>query len=767
MLIFLVQSNTTALAALRAIDLTVENKIVNFTGKSTQAIAVNQQIPAPTLHFKEGDTVTIRVHNQLNKPTAIHWHGLLVPWQMDGVAGVNQTGIPPKGDFQYQFTLKQSGTYWYHAHAGLQEQLGLYGAFIIDPRKQEPYHATKDFVIMLSDWSNTQPEQILKNLKKSGDYYAPNLPLQSSLMRFIQDYHSASPADKKLVISDYQMMQHMRMGLYDISDVAYNAFLLNGKTSSQPWTGLVKPGDRVRLRFIGASGATIFHVKIPGTQMSLVQMDGNNIHPIRVDDFFIAPGETYDVLLTITKSSPYIIYAESSDTLGAAVGALASSAQTSIDVKSISPFPLPAPVTRSMMDMKSPTAPMHGMMNMDMGMNMPASSSLPTNKYEHVIAAVKTNDPNKPIAETIHMDLSGYMGRYLWFINGVPEQQAKPLVLQPNKRYRFIFNNTSMMHHPMHLHGHWFILRNGHGSNDPLLHTIDIAPSETITADVDTDASGQWIFHCHLLYHMMSGMARTVQYSSLLEITEGKAQPQNIIENTAYHNRPIVRVDAARPINITLVQDPMAHEHAWWAATNLELGFNPITQIQQVTFNGLYGSDNNKLQLFMNDAGISAGRVENADLDIFYWHWLDQFWAVKGGVNYHYRPAVSPYWQPGLGLEGLMPYFIATDIRTYFYAGSAKLDLDFSRDTQITNNFFIQLSVRSMLASQTVNETGIGSGLNQMQYRLRPYYRIMPGLNIFTEFERDQYYGDFKNQQIHLGNGGSENSLTVGLAVLF
>jgi FtsP/CotA-like multicopper oxidase with cupredoxin domain len=256
-------------AAERVVNFDVEYKTVYFAGKARKAISVNNQIPAPTLHFKEGDHVTINVHNHLNEETAIHWHGIILPWQMDGVLGVTQRGIPPGGVFHYQFTLHQSGTYWYHAHAGLQEQQGLYGAFLIDPPKKPHYKYSKDYVVVLSDWSNTHPDQILANLKKEGDYYSPRFPLQPSLVKFIHDYRKASTEERKKIIDDYKMMQQMRMSIYDISDVAYDAFLLNGQPNSSPWTAPVKIGDVVRLRFIGAGGSTIFRVKIPGTSMQM------------------------------------------------------------------------------------------------------------------------------------------------------------------------------------------------------------------------------------------------------------------------------------------------------------------------------------------------------------------------------------------------------------------------------------------------------------------------------------------------------------------
>ena len=887
---------TNIFAAERTVNLEVGYKTVNFAGKSRKAMAVNNQIPAPTLHFKEGDNVTINVYNHLDKGTAIHWHGILVPWQMDGVEGITQKSIPPGGVFHYKFTLHQSGTYWYHAHAGLQEQQGLYGAFLIDPSKTPNYKYSKDFVVVLSDWSNTDPDQILSNLKKEGDYYSPRFPLQPSLTKFIHDYRKASTEERKNLVDDYKMMQQMRMSIYDISDVAYDAFLLNGQPKSTPWTADVKVGDIVRLRFIGAAGSTIYHVKISDADMQMVHVQGNDVEPYSVKDFRIAPGETYDVLVKIQKNEPYIIYAESIDTVGAAYGALIASPSQFVNYQKVNPFPEPLPVTREMMAMmmnsmsnssstmnmkmdsikphhtmssmshkmtidhandhsnspsmaelmkKDPNMKMDGSMPMDhstpkkepmknmstshtysmsktmkmshgMSMNHSMSMSMPTEptmigdtistssasnlshanmqmengmsmphsavmnqhdmsaefttsgtKYQDVKAAVKTNDPNKPVNGVIKMELFGYMDRYIWFVNGVPGHMAHPIILEPGKRYRFIFTNTTMMHHPMHIHGHWFILRKGEGEYDPLLHTIDVPPGATITADVDADASGQWFFHCHLLYHMMTGMSRVFQYSTLIEITKGEAQPQDLIKQTAYHNRPIVRVDEVRPIDKTLVKHPMAHPAGLYLSTFLDVGVDPFHNVQRLTYKGLYGPDYNKLELFTNDAEVNKGTVEDADIDIFYWHLISQFWAIKGGANYTYRPANTPYWQPGIGIEGLMPYFIDTNVRGYYHSGSTKLDIELSRDTQITNNFFIRAGIRSILASKTVTQAAIGSGINQMRYIVRPYYRLMPALNLYAEYEHEQDYGAFRQNQINAGETAIQNTVTFGLTVLF
>lgn len=783
-------------AANKTVRFDIDYKTVKFAGRPVQALAINNQIPGPSLHFEEGDNVTIEVFNHLHEETAVHWHGLLVPWQMDGVLGVSQKGIPPNSSFRYHFKLMQAGTYWYHAHAGLQEQRGLYGALIIAPKTKEPYHYDQDFPMVLSDWSNTKPEAILANLKKEGSYYSVGFPLQASLQKFIRDYWKGGVQERKALIEDYRMMEQSRMGLYDMSDVAYDALLLNGKTIANPWTKRVEIGDLVRLRFIGASGATIFNVKIPGSRMQMVHINGNDVKPFEVDSFSIAPGETFDLLLKIEEQRPYIVYAESIDTSKKIYGALITKVGQYVPFQDVAPFKEPKPPMRTMMhlmmeDMHKPNK-MTGHHHHP-GMVMPESQpmqhrmAMPTEpaifgdkftklqgvavtkgtKYQKIEAAVPTNDPKKHVDAVIRMELFGYMDRFIWFINGVPEYKAKPIVLQPNKRYRFVFTNPSMMRHPMHLHGHWFILRTGHGAFDPLLHTLDIPAGATVTADVDTDASGQWFFHCHLLYHMMTGMSRIFQYTTLLELVKGRAKVEDSIKQTGFINRPIVRVDTGRFLYPDLVKHPMAHPPGFYAAQFLTVGTDPIHNVQMLDFRGMYGPDYHKLQLLVKDAELDQNKLENADVDIFYWHLLNQFWAIKGGVNYFNRPALKPYWPIGIGLEGLMPYFIETDVRAYYYHGALKLDAEFARDSQMTNNFFIKTSLRSILATKTIALAQIGQGFNQLRAAIRPYYRVIPGLQIFFQYEYQRNFGAFGRLQKDLGEQKVQNTVNLGFSFMF
>lgn len=707
---------------LKTVDLHIAYKQVHFAGRSARAIAVNDQIPGPTLHFTEGDHVRIRVFNHIDQGTAIHWHGLLVPWKMDGVEHVTQAPIPPGGMFQYEYQLKQSGTYWYHAHSGLQEQQGVYGAYIIDPKKAT-YTPTKEFVMVLSDWSNTSPNRIYAHLKARGDYYSLYARKQPSLWRYL----SATPAERKIVRADYVMMYAMRMNPYDLSDVVYDAYLLNGHTRHDPWKGIVKKGDVVRLRFIDAGGSTLYRISIPNREMQLIHVQGNDVTPRVVNELTMAPGETADVLLHIKDNEPTLIYAESNDQLGKVYGALVTAADQSVDFSSLTPL-----------SSKAMTMTSHTMHHDHGDMQMPSSEVAPAaTKYQLLVSPVKTNMVKEP-DETIRITLSGYMDRYMWFLNGVPEYRAKPILIEPGKRYRVIFVNETMMNHPMHLHGHWFILRNGHGQYDPKLHTIDVAPFTTVTADFDAnEEKGFWYFHCHNLFHMQAGMANLMYYPD------------------------------TKPLHSADGKMPTAHPARMMLANEWQIGVNPTNNTWRATLKTMWGMDYYKLQLFMNDAEIIEGTASNIDMDVFYWQLIDQFWAIKGGVNYVYRPGEKPYWQPGVGLEGLMPYFIETNVRAYKHLDAFKIDVELSRDNQLTDNGFLRMSVRGIAASTTIAQDDIGSGVNKSFVTLMPYYRVWPGTTLFVAYEYERTYGALRDVLQQAGESATDHTLTAGMSWVF
>lgn len=359
-------------------------------------------------------------------------------------------------------------------------------------------------------------------------------------------------------------------------------------------------------------------------------------------------------------------------------------------------------------------------------------------KYQNLKSPFVTNDPHKPVTE-IKMALSGYMNHYQWFINDIPEYNAEPILIEPGKRYRITFTNDSMMHHPMHIHGHFFILRNGHGAFDPFLHTIEVPPGATVVADFDADAKeGQWFFHCHHLYHMMSGMARVFRYTTPLEADQ---------ETSPLLKHPIGH-----------------HQHIQYAAF-LDVGYDPHHNVQKGSLNILMGYDKHKLQIYSEDAELRKGKVENADLDIFYWHLINDFLMVKLGANYAYRPA-HHRWQPGIGVEGLFPYFIYTYLRTYLHHKTVKFDLQVSRDTQLAHNFYIKTGLRSVFATRTIQRDQLARGLNYIEYIVRPYITFTPRISFYTEFNFTRNYSTLKRLLHKEGKSTKERLLLVGVSLL-
>lgn len=519
-------------------DLTIAPLTVNFSGEPREAMAVNGRIPGPTLRFKEGEDVVINVTNRMKHDTSIHWHGILLPYQMDGVPGFGFPGIKPGETFTYRFTAKQSGTYWYHSHSGLQEQAGVYGPLIIEPAKKEPYRYDRDYVVLLSDWTDEKPETVFRKLKLRSDYYNYN---QRTLGTFLDD---AKKQGFGAALGDRMDWGEMRMAPTDIADVTGYTFLVNGRTAAQNWTGLFKPGERVRLRFINGSAMTFFDVRIPGLKMTVVQADGNDVLPMPVDRFRIAVAETYDVIVQPKDDRAYTVFAESMDRTGAARATLAPREGMSAEVPPLSPRPLLTMADMGMggdhaghvMPSKGSAAakpgaelgaapqnkggsaadPHAGHVMGPMSEYAPGSGLAPEKKpgekflvYGDLRAMRPWKDYRKPDRE-IEIRLGGSMERYIWTINGKKFSEAEPIRLRYGERVRFKFVNETMMAHPMHLHGMWMQLDNGTGRFSPLKHVINVAPGMTLNADVPVDATGEWAFHCHLLYHMAAGMMQKI-----------------------------------------------------------------------------------------------------------------------------------------------------------------------------------------------------------------------------------------------------------------
>ena len=553
-------------------NLEIARGTIDVAQDNRDAMTINGTVPGPVLRFKEGEELTINVANRMDVDTSIHWHGLILPYQQDGVPGISFPGIKAGETFTYRFPAQQAGTYWYHSHSGLQEQAGVYGAIIIDPEKRDPFRFDKEYVVVLSDWHQTdKPEAIIANLKKMADYYNYQ---QRTLGTFIDD---AKKMGFGAALSDRMDWGSMRMLPSDIADVSGYVFLMNGQNPEQNWTGLFKPGERIRLRFINAAAMTYFDVRIPGLKMTVVQADGNNVRPVPVDEFRIAVAETYDVIVRPTEDKAYTIFAESMARTGHARGTLTPEMGRTAAVPDARPKQFLTMADMGMAhgnmagmdhgsmkmdhgkmdhgkmdhgamkmpggDHKMPDGTMmkgmdhsqmgHGMMKgMDHGKMGHGAMPSPEPKEDPFYAsgsglmpkaatggkflsyadlkAFRPLYPDREATRVIEVRLTGNMERYIWSINDVKYSDAEPIKLKFGERVRFKFINETMMTHPMHLHGMWQILDNGSGKDNPAKHTISISPGTTVVADIEADAEGQWAFHCHLMYHMASGMFRKV-----------------------------------------------------------------------------------------------------------------------------------------------------------------------------------------------------------------------------------------------------------------
>lgn len=496
------------IAATIEYTLNIDRQPVNITGKPIEKVTVNGGIPAPTLRFKEGDDAIIHVINKLKEPTSIHWHGLLIDGAMDGVPGFNGfPGIMPGETFTYRFPIRQTGTYWYHAHSKGQEQDGLYGSLVFSPRGDDPIRSERDYVVVLSDFTEEESSQIMANLKMSSDYYATARRTVSDFFKDVRD----RGFDKAW--KDSKSWGQMRMAKTDLSDVTGYTFLINGKSPAQNWTGIFKPGERVRLRFINASGMSIYDLRIPGLKMTVVQGDGQNVEPLKVDEFRIAPAETYDVLVTPEEDKAYTIAAESIDRTGFAIGTLAPRE----GMKGAIPTPRPRALLTmgdmGMMDMEDMTMTPADMISGWADAKTPDGDVALT--YADLRYAGIQKDTREP-ERTIEVRLGGNMERFIWTINGKKFSEAEPIQLKYGERVRLQFTNETMMAHPMHLHGMFVQLENGQPAEKlPNKHTVLVAPGQSYSVLLTADEIGEWAFHCHLQFHMMAGMMTKVVVAKL------------------------------------------------------------------------------------------------------------------------------------------------------------------------------------------------------------------------------------------------------------
>ena len=553
-------------------ELSIGETPVNFTGRARNAITVNGSLPAPILRWREGTEVNLRVSNRLpansihGHETSIHWHGILLPANMDGVPGLSFNGIHRGDTYHYRFQVRQAGTYWYHSHSAFQEQAGLFGAIVIDAAEPEPFGYDRDYVVLLSDWTDLNPEDLFARLKKMSGH-------DNFSKRTVSDFMGdVGRNGLEATIADRKMWGKMRMTPTDLSDVNANTYtyLMNGTTALGNWTGLFRSGEKVRLRFVNGSGMTYFDVRIPGLKMTVVAADGQYVHPVSVDEFRIAVAETFDVIVEPSGQDAFTIFAQDMGRTGYVSGTLA--------VREGLRAPIPDIDARTILSMDDmghgnmgaghdmaalPAAPaagamvgmdhaghdmaamaggqMAGMAGMDHGaggmqshpasetgnplVDMQAMSPMPKladpgiglrNNGRKVLsyADLKSSfaDPDgRDPGRTLELHLTGHMEKFAWSFDGIKFSGAEPLRLNYGERMRIVLVNDTMMTHPIHLHGMWSDLEDEQGNFHLRKHTIDMPPGSKRSYRVRADALGRWAYHCHLLYHMEAGMMREVE----------------------------------------------------------------------------------------------------------------------------------------------------------------------------------------------------------------------------------------------------------------
>ena len=672
----------------RVYDLTIDYETVNYTGKDVKAMTFNGSIPGPTLEFNEGEFAIINVTNKMDVETSVHWHGLILPHFYDGVPYLNTPPIKPGETQQYKFALKQSGTYWYHSHTGLQEQRGVYGSLQINP-KETTLEYDKDLVLVLSDWMDENPKTQLRNLKRGNEWYLIKKNQVQSWDKVIA--RGAVGAKLKMM---WQRMPDMA-----ILDNYYDYFFINGKPE-QNYPDF-KPGEKVRVRFVNAAAATYFWLTFGGEDPTLVAADGLDVVPVPHNKTLIGVAETYDFIVTIPESGKLEILATSQDGSGKASTFLGTGntlkapevprpdlikqmqEMMSMDMKMGAPAVKFNPSKNDSiekmkkyamkmdgmqmdgMNMKDDKMQMDGMqkdkdsikmkdngmahqdmkmkddkMQMDGGMKMgymvPKDKVIGDNmktggnpefNYHYLKAPESTEfEEDRPTREML-FNLTGNMNRYVWSINGVPLSETDKIKINQGEVVRITLNNMTMMHHPMHLHGHFFRVLNENGERSPLKHTVNVAPMQKVVIEFAADEKGDWYFHCHVLYHVNSGMARIFSYDTPRdERLEG--YPLTNLTNEANHMFTWGEVTGASHMT-----------ELYYTATNIR---------NQFTLRGEYGWN------------------ENLEAEFTYERWLNSYFRVFGGVNVENEGVDSLEEISTTGVAGvryLLPLLIDSDLR--------------------------------------------------------------------------------------------------------
>ncbi|WOK08518.1 multicopper oxidase domain-containing protein [Imperialibacter roseus] len=676
-------------------DLTVTDTVVNYTGKAKMAIAINGQLPAPTLHFIEGDTAEIHVHNKMHHETSIHWHGLILPNEQDGVPYLTTTPVKGMSTHIFRFPIVQSGTYWYHSHTMLQEQLGMYGAFIISKRETDPM---QEYTMLLSDWSNENPNQIERSLHNATDWYAIKKGAAQSYWEAGKAHHLGTKFGNEF----------KRMMAMDVSDVYYERVLLNGLPAQ---AAAFAAGEQVRLRIINGSASTYFWLKFSGGKMSVVANDGADVVPVEVDRLIVGVSETYDVVVTIPGAGKYEFLATSEDRTQSASLWLGED-------KEVPAGAMPRLKYFEGMKMMNDMMTVGGKME-DMGMNMSlqqmdmntvmypeiVDSSEPTVtlNYSMLKSPVETTLPDVPTRE-LKFELTGNMNRYVWSIDNKTVSETDKILIRKGENVRIVIYNNSMMRHPMHLHGHFFRTLNGQGTYSPMKTVLDILPMETDTIEFHaSEEYGDWYFHCHILYHMMSGMGRIFSYEGSPANPE-LGNPKKALRKVYHDDR---RFYSGAEISLESSGsdgEVWVANTRWSLQTEWRLGFNQTTGQESESHIGRYIGRN---QFFMPYAGwdVRSRSVEGDEKNIF------------GIRNTKDNRSVICF-----GLEYTLPWFVKTDLRV-----------------DHTGNVRIQFAREDIPVSSRVRLWGVWN--TDMEYSVGAKYIITKYWSLSTHYDSDMKWG--------------------------
>lgn len=698
-------------------DLYVNDTIVNYTGKNRKAISINGSIPAPTLEFTEGDTAIIHVHNRMHMETSIHWHGLLLPNKEDGVPYLTTSPVEAGETYTFTFPLIQSGTYWYHSHTMLQEQNGLYGSIVIHSAKPEP--KMKEYVMLLSDWTDEKPEQVLRYLKRGGEWYAIKKGA-------LQSYGEAIAAG---YLKDKVKQEWQRMTAMDVSDVYYDKFLMNGQEKSEFKDA--KPGEIIRLRIINGSASTYFNLQYGNSYMRIIAADGVNVSPVSVNKLEIAIAETYDVLITVPENGKAELRATSWDITGYSSGYFGIGAVINApEIPKLNYFKMMREMgDMNGMNMKSMKGmKMNGMKGMEMsedsnsnkmdmnkmdGMNMKGdtnSNTMDMNKmdgmdmgqmdmpsefnYDMLRSITSTTLDSNLVPREVKLKLTGNMLRYIWSFDDKTLSNSDKILIRKGEKVRFVLQNTTMMRHPMHLHGHYFRFINVQGEYAPLKHTFDIKPMETITIEFEANEEKDWFFHCHILYHMMSGMARIVSY---------EGSEQNQFAKTNY--KKLKKEDNA----LYPWYDLSVHSQGAWLSGNVSNNKNALEFEGRVSWDG------------------------NFETETHFLRYIDkrQFLALYIGFDSRANKTLPLYNESNTkdnrnvfdaGVYYLLPMLVRSEWRID-HTGRVRLQLE-RRDLPLSNNFFFDWRVNT-----------------DREYTIGFRYMVAKSISISTNYDSDYKWG--------------------------